>query len=206
VALAGCGDADHNYVANERAGVFLKLPTDWETFEVLGRDPTVRDSPVLDPSGGRWRVVFDSSSRPSRFNLEEPEPDSPVGFVAVTPGSLVANPADPGRNPIPLDDSAVLRSSLFDFAADPFDAERFSAQVVIEPLDYEEVDLDGFWGNRLIARLTNAAGTQIVVTNLSFTDDGGEKLYQLYIFCSVECYEQYEDDIEDVVDTFTLEG
>jgi hypothetical protein len=203
--LAGCGDPDNVYVANERAGVFVRLPPDWTTFEVLGRDPSVRDSPVLDPSGGRWRVVFDSSSEPSRFNLETAEPDSPVGFLDVIPASLVANPADQARNSLPLTDSSVLRSSLFRFAADPLDPELSSLGVDLEVVDYDEIELDGYWGNRLVGQLSTDNGS-ITVENLTFADDGGERLYQLHIFCSVECFDRHRDEIDAVVDSFTLGG
>jgi hypothetical protein len=203
--LVGCGDADNVYVTNERAGVFVSLPPDWTTFEVLGRDPSVRDNPVLDPTGGRWRVVFDSSTDPSRFNLETAEPDSPVGFLDVVPASLVANPSDQARNPLPLTDSSVLRSSLFRFAADPLDPELESLGVELEVLQYDEIELDGYWGNRLVGQLSTDNGS-ITVENLTFADDGGERLYQLHIFCSVECFDRHRDEIEAIVDSFTLGG
>ena len=138
--LAACGEADNEYVANNDAGLFVRLPADWTVYEVANDNPAA--DPRTDVDAGRWRVVFDASDSPSRAHLEQPVPDAPVGFVEIVPTAMLEGAQ--------LSSHAALRSMLLGGQADPLDP---SSDVDVEVLDYEEVDLGHHWGNRIVAKL-----------------------------------------------------
>jgi hypothetical protein len=187
---AACGSPDNEYVANTDAGLFVRLPADWTIFEVASDNPAA--DPRIDPDAGAWRVVFDAAEDPSRAHLEVPVPDDPVGFVEIVPTAMMENTR--------LTSHAALRSLIFAGEGDPLDPTSG-----VEVLDYEEIDLGHHWGNRLVAEL-NAPGGEVVVTQLAFLDSASDRVHVLRVLCSTECYEENEDEINDVVDSWTLEA
>ena len=142
----GCGDGerDNTYIAHSEAGLFLRLPPDWETFQVYSDNPAA--DPLTDAEAGPWRLVFDGAHEPDRAHLEEPTPEEPVGFVEIQP-----TPQGTG-----LTTYAEMRSLLgaTDSAdpVDPLDSPDFDV------LDYEEFDIGGYYGNRLTADTAGGAG------------------------------------------------
>jgi hypothetical protein len=189
----GCGDGerDNAYVAHSEAGLFLRLPPDWETFQVYNDNPAA--DPLTDPEAGPWRLVFDGASEPDRAHLEEPTPEDPVGFVEIQP-----TPQGTG-----LTSYAEMRSLLGTTESaepvDPLDSPDFDV------LDYEEFDIGGYYGNRLTADTAGGAG-DIRVTQIVASTDGADRLYVVRLLCSVECYGANEAEIEAMLDSFTLEA
>jgi hypothetical protein len=187
---SACGGADNEYVANNDAGLFVRLPADWAVFEVSTSNPA--GDPRTDPEAGAWRVVIDGSDHPSRAHLEVAAPDEPVGFVEIVPTALIQNTS--------LTSHMALRSLLFNGEADPLD-ESSTADV----LDYEEIDLGHHWGNRIVAELPARGGESVVVTQLAFLDSANDRVSVLRILCTTGCYEDNKSEIDEIVDSWTLE-
>ncbi len=194
VLAAGCGDPDNVYVANERAGVFLKLPNDWTTFQVERADPTA--NPRTSAEAGEWSVIVDAADQPLRSHLEEAAPEAPVGMLQIIPTPFLQ---DPEGNPISLTNQ-VLRALLLNLEGDPL------TEPGVEVVKYVEVDLGHHWGIRLTAKLSQAEETEVQVTQFAFVDAGGKRLYRFRLLCSVACYAEHEDEINAVLDSWTLEG
>jgi hypothetical protein len=189
LAAAGCGggEADNAYIEHSDAGLFMRLPPDWATFQVLN------DNPQTDAAAGPWRVVFDGATNPDRGHVEEPAPGDPVGFVEI-------DPTPQGSGVTTYEDMrSLLTSSSAVEPVDPLDSPDFDV------VDYDEFDLGKFYGNRLTVNTLSADG-DIRVTQIVATDDGGDHLYVVRLLCSVECYDDNADEIDAVLDSFTLEA
>jgi hypothetical protein len=190
VVAGACGGADNEYVANTEAGLYVRLPADWTIFEVASNNPA--GDPRTDPEAGPWRVVIDGSDEPSRAHLEVAAPDEPVGFVEIVPTALIQNAS--------LSSHTALRSLLFNGESDPLDTSSGA-----DVLDYEEIDLGHHWGNRLVAEVTAQGGEKVVVTQLAFLDSANNRVHVLRLLCTTSCYEENQDEIDEVVDSWTLE-
>ncbi|HET9542566.1 MAG TPA: hypothetical protein VFP02_05775, partial [Acidimicrobiales bacterium] len=81
LALAACGGSGYEYVSNDEAGIFFKVPDDWAVIDVDTDDGTLgRPGVPLD-----WVRVVDSSPVPTVTNYRTPVPTDPVGIAVVEP-------------------------------------------------------------------------------------------------------------------------
>jgi hypothetical protein len=199
IALAAaCGDPDAVYIENDKAGVFVQLPDGWGTFDVIERDPS--KDPSVFAEGGQWRVGFDGSTQPRRANLETPVPAAPVGYVQALPFERDRGTAYTSYK--------ALRSTLFfDEAGEPVDildpTERERLALDLEVNDYDELYSASHYGVRVTVTATEGE-EQLRVTNLVFIDTNARRLHMLGIQCSTSCYEAYAEDIQGVLDSWTL--
>jgi hypothetical protein len=186
--LGACGDAENTYVEEQGSGLFMRLPEDWEVFPVEDANPA--GNPRIDADFGPWSVLIDGAERPNRAHGEEANPDEPVGTVQVVPLALF-------QSPPPLA-HATLRGFFMVDGSDPLESD------VVTDLEYDEVDLGHHWGNRLIGTVDQGGG-EVRVAQLAFFDSGGKRIHVVRILCTVECFDDNEEEIEDVLDSFTLE-
>lgn len=186
--LVACGGPDNTYVSERGSGLFLRLPADWAVFPVENGRPAA--DPSTDVDFGAWRVLIDGDDRPDRSHGEELSPGAPVGTVQVVPRALF-------QTPPPLAQS-TLRSLFTGDGSDPLVGTAYA------DVEYDEVDLGHHWGNRITATMTQS-GSEVRVSQLAFFDSGGERIHVVRILCSAECFEEYEDEIDGVLDSFTLE-
>ena len=187
--LGACGGPDNTYVEERGSGLFVRLPADWEVFPVEDGKPAVNGR--VDPDFGAWRVMIDGAERPHRAHGEQPLPDEPVGTVQVVPIELF-------QTPLPLAYSS-LRSLFPAGTEDPLQDDT------VTEVEYQEIELGENWGSRLVATIDLGAGP-VRVAQLAFFDEDGKRVHLLRILCSVECFDDNEAEIEDILDSFTLEG
>ena len=186
--VAACGGPDNTYVEERGSGLFLRLPNDWEVFELQSGSPA---ADLSDPAFGAWRVVIDGADTPSRAHGEDPAPAEPVGVVSVTPLRSL-------QTPLSLNLSSLR--SLF-----PPGRGDALTETGITDIEYEEVDLGGHWGVRLRGTV-DLGGGPVRIAQHAFFDDDGERVHVVRVMCSVECFDSHRAEIDDVLDSFTLEG
>lgn len=205
VAAAGCGDADNAYVSNSKAGVFLKLPSDWATYAYESGDPTASRLTAIP---GSWRMGFDGAEDPDRAHLEGSiAPEAPIGFVEVAPIEVGAISGQSGLRSIlvggdydPLDP---------DLTYEPPDPSEPSDPSAIDPsslavLDYDELDLGHAYGNEIHATI-GAGRTEIEVIQLAMLNNAGDRVHLLRVLCSPDCFDEHRDEIDEVIDSWVLE-
>jgi hypothetical protein len=190
--LAACGSSDVRYVSNKEGGLFLKVPDSWTVFDVAnGKVAADPRTTILGP----WRVVLDSAAQPSRSHLESSDLDSPVGFIEITPLANVETPPAPTQT--------ALRSLMFG-DADPLAATADSGITVV---DYAEVELSsGYWGNQLLVRNASSDGSEQTILQLAYANETFSRIYVMRVFCSSECFDQHQAEIQSIVDSWTLEN
>lgn len=109
MGVGACGDDGYQYVQNDDAGLYFRVPDSWAVVEVEAVDdgmPAAFDEPA-DP----WVRLLDRSARPSTDNLEAEVPTAPVGVASVVP---LTDPAM--RDGL---DYASLRALALDEREDP---------------------------------------------------------------------------------------
>jgi hypothetical protein len=186
--LGACGDADNTYVEEQGSGLFMRLPNDWTVFDVENGKPAA--DPSTDVNFGAWSVLIDGAVQPDRAHGEDAAPEEPVGTVQVVPLAMFQSP--------PALAHSTLRSFFMPDGSDPLEAG-------LDDLEYDEIDNGAHWGNRLTATI-DQGGQPVRVAQLAFFDDGGDRVHVVRILCSIECFADNEDEIDGVLDSFTLEG
>src|SRR5215204_723476 len=80
LGLVGCGDSGYEYVSNNDAGLYFRVPDDWSVIEVDDSDAGVAEAVG---STEQWLRLLDRSPSPSAANFTAPLPLYPVGVASV---------------------------------------------------------------------------------------------------------------------------
>lgn len=203
--VAGCGGSGFTYLSNSRDGAFFKVPAEWGTFdeaELLesGGEPSEDARDALDDDR-IWLWGFDGSEKPSPGNVTSSASDAPRGFAEVrrlTPeerGSIdlvalrsIGLPTDPSTG------SPV----------DPVSFAQRNPSGPVRVLRYEDdLVFDGGAHGVRIALLIQA-DEPWVVEHIAAVDAATTKRYLLSIGCSLDCWTEHEDVIQDVLESWTL--
>jgi hypothetical protein len=215
VVCTACGGPDNVYVSNNKAGVYLKLPPTYGTFDYEAGDPT---ADRLTDQPGTWRVGFDGAPEPSRAHLEgNIAPKAPVGFVQVVPidaGSidgqqglrsvLVGGHYDPLDPTVSLDGTGGAGGSGSDGEASSADDPSYIDPSSLAVLDYEEVDVGHAYGNQIHATI-GAGRTELEITQIAMLNNAGDRVQLLRVLCSPDCYKDHEHEIDAIVRSWLLE-
>jgi hypothetical protein len=190
--LAACGGPDSKYVSNEKAGLFLKIPTKWQTVQLQVGD-VMPDGLLAAPEV--WRVGIDGAAQPRRSDFETNDSSEPNGLVEVIPidpSKLTSSPS-----------LAMLRELVTGPTTDPNTGQQLTPTVNI--IRDDEVTMSsGYWGLRTTVE---SMGDQPVrLEQLAMFDPGVHRLYRVTVNCTSSCFDAHADDIESIFDSLTLRG
>lgn len=198
--LASCGSSDAQYVKNGKAGIFVEVPKAWGVFTLraghpmeLGAKRVTNGSEAVGEGQTPWLVGFDGAKEPTRANFEATEePSDPIGSVQVLPVRAEANlPRTLGG----------LRSIFTDDGSDPLAAPASGFEIK----DYAELEFpSGHWGIRMTFQRTDGSATHMVEAIAAF-DRTVERVYIVEIQCTDTCFDKHHDEIEQILDSVTLE-
>jgi hypothetical protein len=198
--LAACGSSDVQYVKNQKAGVYLKVPKAWGVFPLaeghpmeLGSKPVTNGASVVADKPTPWLVGFDGAQQPTREDFDADVPAEPIGIVEVVPMDYITN-----FNP----SVQALKDLMTGKSTSSTGIDTSPAR---EVEGYEQVELSsGHWGIKLT--FTEDKGSaQIKFLKVAFVDRTAERLYMLTILCSTTCFDRNHDAIEEVAASLTLE-
>jgi len=196
LVVAGCGGSGYTYHSNRDENLYFKLPDDWTVFD--GDDiPT----DALTP--GMWVRGFMAGEEPSVDGVFALAAAEPRGFVFVEPLDVME------RDTVSL---RSLRGTLLgtDATGEPLDplayAEQFPEQLQILGYDGGVVYDHGPHGVHLRVAISPPGEETAVIDQLVLVDAGTSRMYVLSIGCSLECFEAHEREIEEVIDSWTLEA
>jgi hypothetical protein len=192
LVLAACGGPDAKYVANSKAGLYLKIPTDWATFDLQAGD-VKPDTLGIDPEP--WRVGIDGAAEPRRSDFDVSAPDDPYGLVEVVP-------IDPSQLSAPPS-LQMLRNLATGVTTDATTGETVMPQVDV--LREEEVTMSsGHWGLRTTVQ--DSSDPPVRVEQLAMLDPAVHRLYRVTVNCTVSCFEAHSQEIDAIFDSLTLRG
>lgn len=193
LVLAACGSSGYHYVKSSEDRTFFKVPADWELYDNEALLDAARsdlsDAELDEVRQTQWATVFDGHPTPALAHVANKAPGYPVGRAIVQ--DLSPESADGV--------SLMSLRNLF------YEIDTKLEEETAEVISYEPVERDGgFHGSHLVARLTTASG-DIVVNQIALLDQATTKVYALAVACSVKCYDDNESEIEQVMDSWTVE-
>jgi hypothetical protein len=204
--LTSCGGSGYEYVSNTDEGLFLRVPDDWSVIDVDTDDGTLgRPGVALD-----WVRVVDSSPTPSAANYANPVPADPVGIAAVEPVETAGQRDDLNIQVLRTYALANYISPESDdptgATADPL-AINQDADGPIEVISYED-DLTfegGFRGQRIVFDLELDDGRVVTIDQTAVVDVDTTEVFRLLIKCEARCYADRQGEIDDIVDSWTID-
>lgn len=206
MGLASCGGTGYEYVSNTDEGLFLRVPDGWSVIDVDTDDGTLgRPGVPLD-----WVRVMDSAPAPAATNYTTAVPAYPVGITAVEPVETFAQ-----RDGLSLE---ALRSyALANYltpdpndptgaGTDPLNLDQ-EADGPVEVVDFDDsVTFEGgYRGQRIVFDLELDDGQVVTIDQTAVVDVDTTEVYRLLIKCEAQCYADRRAEIDDIVDSWTIE-
>jgi hypothetical protein len=192
--LASCGDPEFQYPHDAAEGVYFKVPADWDVSDETEAfyDGRVDGASTAQPV----RVwVVDADPDPDPAHLDDPARDLPVGIaqiIAVSPSLAEAVSI------------ASVRASGFDFdpVSPPADFEDLWEVTIDQPLR----TADGISGSVAIFNHRDSVDDPwLTQSRITFVDPTRQRVYIFDMYCNATCFEQYYDDIFDVIDSWRID-
>lgn len=192
-ALGGCGKSGVQYIKNSDRGLFVKVPSDWQRFDI---EPHDRPDSVIPRA---WQVFVDADPEPTVDHLFSPEATKPSALVEIVP--LVTSS--------PRDDISLtyLRALTIDpeGESDPL-ALIESGSDNLELVAYDEMSTaDGYWGNHIVINVKQDDGSFATVGQTAMVDPELNHLYRIAISCASDCYDTNRQEINRIFDSWTIE-
>jgi hypothetical protein len=200
LAAAGCAGSGYTYHANKDEQLYFKLPDQWTVFDT--EDFTAAGA---SEEPGLWRRGFSGGKQPTIDSVFTIAADEPRGYVEVVPLDVQE------RDTMNL---AVLRGANLgtDAAGNPLDPIEYAQENPngeLQILGYDDsiVYDHGAHGVHIRVAVTpNGSDTTAIIDQTALTDAATSRRYVLSIGCSVECFDEHEDEIQEVIESWTLEA
>ncbi len=208
LALAACADSGNRYVKSSSDGLYFTIPDEWELYD----EDAVLEYQEGDLSPGEletqretgWQVFFDAAPRPTIEHLGELITDHPNGQAQVIELGTQA------RDTISLE---TLRNIVF-----PIDQIAEADPSLVEIVDGEEINDGDLRGIQFVFTVDSRVPSFIETGELepgdrdfatfsqtAVIDADTRRLYVLVISCEAGCYEENEDTIDKIADSWTVE-
>jgi hypothetical protein len=193
VLASACASTGYDYVKNSEDRTYFKVPDSWKVYdeeEVF--DLTTEGLSDDEKEVARelfWAVRFDGAPKPSIEHLAGPY-KHPTGLAEVQ--DLLQEESDAMS-------LSTLRNLYF-----PIDEAEIAGDGTV--LAYEPIELDGgFHGVHIVGRLLiDDKGTEVTFSQNAVLDQSTSKLFAFIVFCTSECYSDNEEQIDRVVDSWTV--
>jgi hypothetical protein len=192
-ALSACGGSGYEYVQNDDAGLYFRVPDSWTVLEVEETD-SGRPAPAVatpDP----WLRLIDRSPTPGAGNYQASLPGYPVGLASVR--AVESAEARDGL------DYATLRSSVL--GEDPL-VLADEPGGTLELVDGYDITTDeGLRGQRLVYSVQVEGDRYVTYDHTALVNENTTEVYELLLKCEATCYEANRGEIDDIVDSWTIE-
>jgi len=193
VLASACASSGYDYVKNSEDNTYFKVPSSWkvygddEVFDLTTKGLTDDEKEIARELF--WAVRFDASPKPSIEHLSGPY-RHPTGLAEVQ--DLLQEESDAMS-------LSTLRNLYF-----PIDEAELAGDGTV--LAYEPIELDGgFHGVHIVGRLViDEKGTEVTFNQKAVLDQATSKLYAFIVFCRSACYSRDEDQIDRIVDSWTV--
>jgi hypothetical protein len=214
LSLTACG-SDYHYVSNRDQGAYFKVPDAWQVYEtddlLKTEDRWLTDDDVDDRTDSIWLRGFDAADDPSPEHVLDATATSPRGYAEVR--SLSASERDGF-------DYAALRRAGFPLhdptsgeALDPLELAAADPNGSVTVLDYDDesplgtLELGhGLRGIRLRTRIAVDDAEPVILEQISVVDAETRRHYSFTVGCERSCWDDNEDVIRAITDSWTLEG
>jgi hypothetical protein len=194
VGLSACGAPAYNYVADGSAGTFYKVPTQWHQLSQKNLDAALTAEGLS--GDGIWTSAFDAASTPSGNDFFAPNLSRPFVFAEV--GTL----SSAGSNEVSYN---MLRDFMLPVSSGGRSAETDYPLTDFKSLrDQTITAAKGVHGVRETFQYTFPTGQSDTFDEDSLTNADQTVVYFLLVHCTNSCYEQNQNAIDTVMNSFTI--
>lgn len=199
-ALAGCGAPNYTYVKNSADRTYVKLPTSWRPIDKRALDDAIGLDPALsDEQRGLWLQAYDADNAPSPLHLFGPSAAAPAAFVSVQQVPETA------RGQFSLD---KLRDLFYPVSPKARQAAELDPTTGLTDFALMSDEVltpgKGLRGVHAVFRYKMGDGPPQMIDQTAYLNDDASKLYMFFVRCSTECYKQRQQEIGNVVSSFTV--
>ena len=198
--LAGCGAPQYTYVANSADRTYVKMPTTWRPIDKKALDDAIGLDPSLtDEQRGLWLEGYDADNAPSPLHLFGPSAAAPAAFVSVQ------QIPESARGQFSLD---KLRDLFYPVSPSARQAAEMDPTSGLTDFSLISDDVltpvKGLHGVHSVFRYKMGDGPLQMIDQTAYLNDDASKLYMFFVRCSTECYQQRQQEIGNVVSSFTV--
>ena len=194
LTVTACGGSGYEYVENDDAGLYFRVPDTWSVVPVDTTDEAIPETLLQSE---QWVRLLDKSSDPDLANLQTLLPAQPVGLASV---SSVATNTE--RDAL---DYVALRSMALGGEDDPLElASTVDSGVELISLDDVTTD-EGLRGERIVFTVAQDDGALVTFDHTALVNPLTTEIYRLFLKCEAHCYEANRGEIDDIVDSWTIE-
>ena len=197
VLLASCAGPSWTYVTNSADRTYLKVPTTWHQVDTgeLASKLGIKTA----AGSGMWFTAYDADSAPSATHVFGDATEAPIMFVFVrglpesARGSYSLDTLRDLLNPV--SPSAQQQAAMLGAGSAPITT---ISDTVLTPGH-------GLHGVHVVYGKQSAmGGSPQVYDQIGYLNDDSSKLYLFVVQCSVQCYQDRQKEIANVVSSFTV--
>lgn len=194
--LAGCAGPSWTYVTNSADKTYLKVPTTWHQVDPAA----LRGKLGIDSTNqaGMWTTAYDASATPSVDHLFGNTTDAPIAFV------FVRSLPESARGQYSLDRLRDLINPVSPSAQQQAATTPSGDGTVTTISDEVLSPGKGVHGVHVIYGKQSASGTPQVYDQIGYVNDDASMLYLFVAQCSLQCFQQRQSEITNVVSSFTV--
>jgi hypothetical protein len=198
--VSGCGAPEYTYVTNSAEKTYVKLPSTWRQIDKKALDDAIGLDPALsDDERGLWLVGYDAAPEPSPSHLFGPSSTEPAAFVSVQ------QIPESARGQFSLDKLRDLFYPVSPTARQMAEVDPTTGLSDFALLQDEVLTPgNGLRGVHTVFRYRMGDSPLQIIDQTAYLNDDASKLYMFFVRCSTECYEKRQQEIGNVVSSFTV--
>ena len=193
--VAACSGPGFTYVSNTQENAFFKVPAEWTVYDqkdllqAAYQNPSPQELQEIEQT--IWATGFDAAEDPAIGHV--------LTFLSAAPAGLASVRAldEEEREIVSLE--SMGRPAQFGLL------EEQDPEAVRE-VESEDLVLEGgIHGRRVVFDVAPATlPVSLTFNQTVLVDPPAEKLYVFAVGCSATCYRENEEEIEEVVDSWTI--
>lgn len=204
VGTVGCGAPEFTYVTNSTDRTYVKIPHAWQPIDQRQLDAAFGLDPAMAAvDAGIWHVGYDAAAVPATDHLIGWSATEPVVLVGVrqVPASQRGQFSFDGLRDMFLPVSTAARQQI---EADPAAGGGLSdfglfADEVLTPGT-------GVRGVHTVFRYRLGAAPPQMIDQTVYLNDDASRVYMLFVRCTTTCYSDRQEEIQNIVSSFTVRG
>jgi hypothetical protein len=196
VLLSGCATS-WTYVTNSADRTYLKVPTTWHEVDTsaLGAKLNIRTS----KGSPIWFTAYDADATPSVDHVFGAGTNAPVVFV------FVRDIPESDRGQFSLDTLRDVLNPVSPIARQQAAMLGGGASPITPISDTVLTPGHGLHGVHIVyGKDSPAGGTPQIYDQIGYLNDDASMLYLFVAQCSLDCYQQRQREIANVVSSFTV--
>ena len=195
LGATACGSDGFTYVEHKDEGLFFRVPDEWIVSESRG---------VLETPTEELTRAIEGLNDPDLPALPQPWRVSIEAALPSGPGPSVLVEVIPIQSDMRDDLSVRSLKSMATPGVDPTSQDALDQGITI--LYDQDVIQGNLSGNRVVVSRDSESGGTFTVDQLVYVDTALTRLYRMVVLCDRACYLSNFDEIDDVMNSFTVES